>query len=167
MEPHEQDSRLGRVSDTEIVLNFVAALEALYPRMRSVFAHCYDPFDEIVEPLFQSLVYGRFGAKYGVAVPESRCHRYEFERSSYADVHYVRVVPKDAPPHEELVLVNFGDGRQPLTAGEGKDDYAGRSFHLTRCVRIDRKSRAVAPESSDLRVPNEDVSYEFVKTETA
>lgn len=60
----EIEDRLLAVSDTQIVLNFAEALTALYPLMKKVFAHCYDPYDDVVEPLFQSLVYYTFAGKY-------------------------------------------------------------------------------------------------------
>ena len=98
MEPSiEIDPRLQEVSDTDIVLNFSRALTALYPHMKTVYAHCYDPYDDVVEPLFHALVYCAFSAKYGISVSEQTCHRYDCVGGDYQHTNYIRVRPKLLP----------------------------------------------------------------------
>lgn len=176
----ETDPRLQRLSDTDILLNFAAALGSLYPYMRAVSAHCYDPYDEVVESLFRALVLGGFSAQYGVAVPTEQCHMYEGDRTSYAAVHRVGVVPKRLPlavlvsgeplslseaelAGRDLVFLNFGDGLHSLTSPESENDPYDLSFHLTRFTIVDVSSRSPEAEQSRLWVPNSDVTYEFVE----
>lgn len=97
MQSIEIDKRLQKLSDTEIMLNFAQALGALYPFMKKVGAHCYDPYDEITEPLFYSLVYGAFSFKYGVNLNQKGCHVYDSVGLNYENTMHIRVIPKRVP----------------------------------------------------------------------
>lgn len=93
----EPDPRLAKVSDTAILLNFAKALQRLYPAMKAVYAHCYDPYDDVVEPLFDSLVYASFAGKYGTEIPRSESQRYGFSVKERLPPNYVRLRPKRLP----------------------------------------------------------------------
>jgi len=177
--PVETDSRLQSLSDTEIVLNFALALSSLYPHMKTVYAHCYDPYDEVVEPLFHALVYGSFAGKYGVPVPPSRCRRYDFVGRNDQTFTHIRVRPRSLPieartdigPLEinqaflsgtRLVFKAFGDGIHNLSAGECEGDPYDVTFQLTECEAITPHDGKDPNIGTLLWVPNEAVEYEFV-----
>jgi hypothetical protein len=176
----EIEPRLESISDTEILLNFAAALETLYPRMRAVFAHFYDPYDAIVEPLYQSLVYSSFSAKYGIAATVERCHRYEMHLTSYALLHHVRLTPREFPLEvclehgqhismseeelggRDLVFLHFGDKIHSLTGAEAEIDADAVAFHST-CFTFVEAASGASMNDRWLWVANSDVTYRFVK----
>jgi hypothetical protein len=179
MYPVETDPRLQSLSDTEILLNFARALSSLYPHMKAVGAHCYDPFDEVVEPLFHGLVYGSFSGKYGVPVPTKRCHRYDSVGGDYERISHVRVRPRSLPleatideapieitqallSEKHLVFKTFGDGIHDLTGGECEGDPYDLTFELTQVEVFDPHDRTAASIGVFLWVPNDAVEYEFV-----
>lgn len=182
MADRETDPGLASISDTSVLLNFAEALAALYPHLRTVRAHCYDPYDEVIEPLFWALVYGTFADKYGVIVPPARCHKYEFLVSQQLPANYVRVRPRQLPllaledsgepvnltedtfARSELVFLNFGDATHHLTSpeieGESYDDV---TFHLTRAQLVEaHKASASCEDRVLVWLRNDSVTYEFV-----
>ena len=145
----ETDPRLLALSDSEILLNFAVALEAVFPFMHTVHADRYDPYDDVVEPLFWALVYSTFAGKYGVAVPKKGCAAYEMSVPDYAVLHHVRVRPRGAAlalvgktwaQYEgplELAFMGFGDGRLWLSGEESEDDPQFKGFGLVRVQPLD------------------------------
>jgi hypothetical protein len=117
VEECEIEPGLSSLTDSEILLNFRGALAALYPRLIPIDAYCWDPFDGIVESLFDAMTYDVFSWKYGVAVaprkyraglvgvPIYRHHQYGFRLRSYRAVHHIECIPRRFPlplfrPHE-------------------------------------------------------------------
>jgi hypothetical protein len=174
----ETEPRLREISDSEIVLNFARAMTSLYPHMKAVYAHCYDPYDSVVEPLFHALVYGAFGDKYGVPVPAEECHTYDSVADNYERLSHIEVRPRSLPLqiqesgrtfeiteglllHKKLVFKTFGDGLHNLTGGEDEGDY-DVTFHLTEVQVLDLGAQNRQRPATYLWVPNDAVEYKFV-----
>ena len=180
MEPSSEiDLRLRELSDTEILLTFSRALGALYPHMKTVYAHCYEPYDDVVEALFHSLVFSTLSGKYGVPISQQSCHTYDSVGSNYERTNYIRVRPKVLPqiaqcggsPFEvtdvflagkELVFKAFGDGSHNLAGGEVEDDVYEVTFALTEVEVFDPKQRAKFGDEVLLWFPNDAVEYQLV-----
>jgi len=179
MSETEIDERLLSLSDTSIMLNFSAVLTAIYPHMKHVYAHCWDPYDEVVEPLYHALVYCTFAGKYGVCVPAKECQTYESVSCDYQKKIHVRVYPKSTPlsAHGDqgpfsitaeflashyFLFHGFGDSIHHLTGGEVADDPYDVTFNLTAVQVHDPSALERSAEPVLLWVPNELVEYEFV-----
>ena len=158
-------------------------MEFLYPRMKVVYAHCYDSYDAVVEPLFHALVYEAFAGKYGVPTPRQACHTYDSVRDGHGVLHYVRVRPRAFPIEAEckgesiqltaevladveLVFKSFGDGIHCLTGGEVPGDTYEVSFHLAE-VQVVERTYPSRFRSQFLWLPRALVDYEFVPTPPA
>lgn len=174
----EIDERLSAVSDTTIMLNFSKALTALYPYMKAICAHCYDAYDDIVEPLYHAMVFFTFAGKYGVCTPVESCHKYEFVSCNYEQLMHVRVSPKNVPfvaksidgsfeiteaflRNNILIFHGFGDGEHALSACVSLGDSDDVSFDLTAVEVYDPIAAVKATRPQILWLPNDAVKYEF------
>lgn len=131
---HEIDEALGKITDTEILLNFQKAISSLYPHLIPIYAFAYDSWDDIVEPLFFEMVYNTFAFKYGVNIKFHETHTYMITLGSYRGINHIECIPKqssfDALVDGEWIIINectlvdkviifksFGDGEHFLTGG--------------------------------------------------
>lgn len=170
----ETDPRLLALSDSEILLNFAVALEAIFPFMRTVHADRYDPYDDVVEPLFWALVYSTFAGKYGVAVPKKGCAAYEMSVPDYSVLHHVRVRPRGAAlalvgnrwaRYEgslELAFMGFGDGRLWLSGGESDEDPEFKGFDLVRVQPLN-PSGVPVEQAAWTWFRRDEVEYQFIE----
>jgi hypothetical protein len=178
----EIDPNLAGISDTSVLLNFADALVSLYPHMKAVHAHCYDPYDDVVEPLFWALVYGTLADKYGVTIQPGECQQYEFAVGPRRCVNYIRVRPQKLPivartdsgaevelneqsiAAKELIFVKFGDGTRSLTGPEDPNDrYEDVSFHLTMVQLVPERAADLSRCAAEhFWLLNNALVYEFV-----
>ena len=175
----EIEPELQRLSDTEILLNFARAMSALYPYMKVIRAHCYDRYDEVVEPLFHSLVYSTFAGKYGAILPAEACHVYDGVTADYKLRSHILVRPRSLPiqamsdqgpieitddflARRDLLFITFGDGVHNLTGGENEGDSYDVTFDLTQVQVCDADSRDESGDRMFLWMPNDALEYELV-----
>ena len=175
----EVEPRLLEISDTEILLNFSRVMSSIYPHMRAVYAHCYDPYDDVVEPLFHAMVHCTFSGKYGVPVPRAMCHTYDSLPGAIAGLHHVRVLPKEMPLRGlrvgdqvdlaesdirgcTLVFKSFGDETHNLTGGEDENDSYDVTFDLAELCLVGTGPAASSHDAVSIWVPKNTVIYEFV-----
>jgi len=173
----ETDPRLLEVSDSQVLLNFASALDALYPLLRTVHADRYDPYDDVVEPLFWGMVFSTFAGKYGVAVPKKSCVGYEMSVPDFTVLHHVRVRPREHARAriggewtkyeaiDELAFVGFDDGQLWLSGHESEGDPEFGGFDLVRVEPLDSTGVPVG-QGSWLWFQRNEVDYEFVRAES-
>lgn len=144
---HELDDGLKEISDTEIVLNFNNAIVSLYPHLIPVYAHAYDTWDNIVEPLYFQMVYNTFCFKYGFNIKFSDVHHYNYTKKCYRGLHHIECVPRKTSfrtllnglgttidgkqlTNQIIIFKSFGDGVHFLTGGLDASEAPNVGFHL-------------------------------------
>ena len=175
-----KDDRLEVLSDTEIVLEFPNLLSSVYPHLIKVYAHCYDPFDEIAESLFYSFVYKTFESKYGIPVNYSETHRYAFDLHCFQRINHIQVKPKNYPftlihssgetliceksefQGKAIVFIQFGDTVNNLTGGEEYVDIQTVNFNFTEIKIVDIKTGLPFRSQDNYWISNTEVEYELV-----
>lgn len=175
----ETDPILQKLSDTEIVLNFRNSLEKIYPYLININAQCYDPYDEIVENLFQSMVYRTFADKYGTSAHKDQCWIYEISpsRRSPGSVNHIEIIPKAFPFNYRsnetdlsmtvesikdtvLLFLNFGDGLKSLTGSLTQEEAQSVNFNFVRFAIFNR-NKMYFEESINLWTKYDSIDFKY------
>ncbi len=93
----EMDPALLEVSDHEIVMTFRDALESITPCLAKIRANAGDPWDDISEGLFYSMVHLTFAGKYGIPVDSTQIHKYGFSKHCYRRIFHIECIPRNFP----------------------------------------------------------------------
>lgn len=110
-EDYGVEDSLQKVSDTDIMLNFLDIIKKLYPNLIKINAHCYDSWDAIIEPVYFTTVFQTFAWKYGIKLDKKNCHIYESEVLTADDKNHIECRPKRYP----LSICNSFQERRELS----------------------------------------------------
>lgn len=174
---HEIDDTLQGISDTSILINFQQAIVSLYPHLIPINAFAYDPWDDIVMPLFYEMVYNTFSFKYGIDIDWNETHTYMFTLRCYKGINHIECIPKHptikALVNDEWVEINnndlegkvlvfksFGDGVHFLTGGLDVDDAYNVRFDLVEVDIVSTLTGYCSKES--VFINKDDLDFEFV-----
>ncbi len=178
---HEIDEELTSISDTDIMLNFSNALNALYPHLIPVVAFSYDSWDEIVEHLFFYMVYETFSYKYGVSLNYEDSHTYNYTLNNYRRINHIECRPKQVPikilingnwrTFEQEDLINksmvfkaFGDGKHSPSGGLSKNEASRVRFNLVEVDFVEAETGHPIGDSlgDQCLVNKEDIYFDFI-----
>lgn len=170
---HEIEDQLQRITDTEILMNFQEAITDLYSRLITIHAFCYDSWDEIVEHLYNKMVWQTFSWKYGVATSREYSHQYAFEcpdqNKSYIECkptkNKIRILRNfewsdyQYSKNRRILFKEFADGIHFLTGTLTVEEAKSVTFHL---VRADISSLDNSGLKEEIYLEVKDLEFEIV-----
>ncbi|QOR67280.1 hypothetical protein IM538_03840 [Cytobacillus suaedae] len=174
---HEIDEALKEITDTEVLLNFQRAIVSLYPHLIPIHAFAYDPWDDIIEPLFYEMVYNTFTYKYGIEIKHKEAHTYNLTLGCYKGINHIECIPKylsikalvdcewidiNSVDLEDKVLIfkSFGDGKHFLTGGLDVEEAFKVGFNLVEVDIVSPLTGHTLNES--VFINKDDLDFEFV-----
>ena len=93
----ETDLGLAEVSDHDVLMTFREALSLITPSLVKIRAHVGDPWDDVAEGLYYSMVHLTFAGKYGIPADRTAIHKYGFTQHCYRRIFHVECVPREYP----------------------------------------------------------------------
>ncbi|MGE5395188.1 MAG: hypothetical protein ACM3P1_10605 [Candidatus Saccharibacteria bacterium] len=175
----DRDPRLESISDTDLILEYSKTLNDIYPHLIKIYAHCYDPYDEVVMNLFCNMIYSAFSVKYGIAIKYNETHTYGFTLHRFHKINHIVAFPKSLPiecivnneslylnsndlKNKELIFIQFGDTKNCLTGGEDEIDLKTVNFHYSELYIVDKDSGLRFKNSSPVWIKNELIEFSLV-----
>ncbi len=173
---HEIDEEVAKLSDTEILMNFNKAIKAIYPYLIKIQAYAYDAWDNIIDHLFERMVYETFQYKYGININPKERLGYDYMYNGQK--HYIQCIPraypieamlfddwcvlsKDELAKKTIIFTEFGDGVHFLTGGLAKEEAYKVSFDLVEIQIMEQKIPS-DPHQRPYFLRIEDLEFKFI-----
>jgi len=173
------EENLQKLSDTEIMMNFLEIIGKKYPNLIRVDAHCYDPWDSIAEPLYFTTVFKTFSWKYGIKLEVKNCQVYESDVSTVNDKNHIECRPKKYPLicesfqgrrelskeflcNKKIVFVCFSDGVNATTGSISPEEASKMKFAKADVIIISDNGDKVMREYKCCFIDVQDIDFEFV-----
>jgi hypothetical protein len=176
----EIDEQLKNLSDTEIMLEFSRMLTSIYPHLIKTHNHCYDPFDDITENLYFSVIYSTFSGKYGTDIDRLETQKYGFILHCNKHINHISIAPKNYPftcegsegqmtfknkqelNEKEFVFILFGDKHNWLSGDSDQVDIETVNFQFVNFVMVDKTTGLNFRNQNSLWVDKNLVDFELV-----
>lgn len=167
---------LEEITDTEIMMNFQETLCKLYPHLTPICSYCYDPWDNIVENLYDEMVLKTFCWKYGVSFIETKFHRYAFQIVDFSQSHHIECfVVKDTIKmlvfnkqwdtysknyfkNKKIIFKEFSDGIYNLTGSISREEAKNVGFQLVSAFLINQ----IDEEYDEVFINVKDLTFDLV-----
>jgi hypothetical protein len=148
---------------------------SLYPHLIPIHAFAYDPWDDIIEPLFFEMVYNTFTYKYGISIKRKEAHNYNLTLNCFKGINHIQCIPKatiyqafineewfEMEKNKERILIfkSFGDGVHFLTGGLDIHDAHKVGFDLVEVELV--CTNTMVTTNSSYFVNIEDIDFVFI-----
>ena len=145
---------LEKISDTEILINYASALDAIWPYSSNVGLISYDPWEEFSDAMFQHLVVETFAYKYKTTADELG-----LSSLAYPWKNRSRIVASAGGKSYDFVQFGFPS----VDLGGDQDQYFGEGKPLEKIKNM-KFSHALCQSTNDERIwiERSELVYKFV-----